>query len=217
MPAAQPIDTVADAIRQLTTHIDTADLPRLILHTVQRGQQEQRWTVSATTVRRGGTVLPKSIALPRTTAGDPLRPVNVPLRPELAPWATTLRLNAAQRELLVAVNEWLKRTNGGNTPIIAAAERAYQLIRDEKAFDETPPRGGHTLWRPDRLTFELLRCERIATPLTWEPATPTIGNPGPIVCVENHATFRTLLRVLRDLPSPPWSAVAWVQGRTPRH
>lgn len=63
------------------------------------------------------------------------------------------------------------------------------------------------------MTLELLRCERIATPLTWEPVTPVVNNPGPIVCVENHATFRTLLRVLRGRESPPWVAVAWVQGR----
>jgi hypothetical protein len=34
-----------------------------------------------------------------------------------------------------------------------------------------------------------------------------------MVCVENHATFRTLLRVLRTSSSPRWAGVAWVQGR----
>jgi hypothetical protein len=111
------------------------------------------------------------------------------------------------------VNDWLRRTNGGNVPIAAAAERAYELIRDEKAFDSTPPRGGAQLWGPGRLTFQLLRCERIPTPLTWESVTPTVPGSAPIVCVENHATFRTLLRFLRAHPHPPWTAVAWVQGR----
>lgn len=69
------------------------------------------------------------------------------------------------------------------------------------------------LWGPGRLTFELLRCERLATPLTWEPAVSSIGDPGPVVCVENHATFRSLLRVLRHQTTPRWIAVAWVQGR----
>jgi hypothetical protein len=31
--------------------------------------------------------------------------------------------------------------------------------------------------------------------------------------VENHATFRTLLRLLREHEQPQWLAVAWVQGR----
>jgi hypothetical protein len=34
-----------------------------------------------------------------------------------------------------------------------------------------------------------------------------------VLCVENHATFRTLLRVLRGQTLPQWRAVAWVQGR----
>jgi hypothetical protein len=71
-----------------------------------------------------------------------LTPAGVPLRDELAGWAATLRLSPSQRKLLLAVNDWLRRTNGGNVPIAAAAERAYELIRDEKAFDSTPPRGG---------------------------------------------------------------------------
>lgn len=66
---------------------------------------------------------------------------------------------------------------------------------------------------PGRLTFDLLRCHRTPTPLTWEPTTAVVGTPGPIVCVENHATFRTLLRVLRTDNHPQWAAVAWVQGR----
>jgi hypothetical protein len=34
-----------------------------------------------------------------------------------------------------------------------------------------------------------------------------------MLCVENHATFRTLTRTLRERGAPPWVAVAWVQGR----
>jgi hypothetical protein len=97
--------------------------------------------------------------------------------------------------------------------VVAAAERAYELMGDEKAFDSWPPRGGAILWGPGRLTFELLRCAHTPTPLTWEPATSLVGAAGPMICVENHATFRTLLRVLRASSSPQWVAVAWVQGR----
>jgi hypothetical protein len=99
-------------------------------------------------------------------------------------------------------------------PVIAAAERAYELVRDEKAFDSTPPRGGATLWTPGRLSFPLLRCERIPTPLTWEPVTTVIGAPGPVICVENHATFRSIpCFAVRGLRTPEWVAVAWIQGR----
>ena len=33
------------------------------------------------------------------------------------------------------------------------------------------------------------------------------------MCVENHATFRTMLRYRRNQSRPQWAAVAWVQGR----
>jgi hypothetical protein len=209
------IDDVATAIRALAPHIDAAAVPELVRDTIHAGQQQGRWSPARTaTVQRGRTTLPRFITLPRTAApGDQLRPVGVPLREELAPWAATLPLSQTQREVLLAVNDWLRRTNGGHTPVVEAAERAYELLHDEKAFDSTPPRGGATLWAPSRITFQLLRCRRTPTPLTWEPATAIVGQPGALICVENHATFRTLLRVLRAHTSPPWVAVAWVQGR----
>jgi hypothetical protein len=45
------------------------------------------------------------------------------------------------------------------------------------------------------------------------PHARKVEESGPIVCVENDATFRTLLRFLPAHPHPPWTAVAWVQGR----
>jgi hypothetical protein len=208
-------DEVAVAIRAQVPHLPAAEIPVLVADTIRRGAAEGRWTPARTTiVMRGRTTLPKTVTI---RASRPplaqLTSVGVPLRDELSGWAATLRLSPSQRELLLAVNDWLRRTNGGNVPIAAAAERAYELIRDEKAFDSTPPHGGAHLWGPGRLTFPLLRCERIPTPLTWESVTPTAPGPAPIICVENHATFRTLLRFLRAHPHPPWTAVAWVQGR----
>jgi hypothetical protein len=209
------VDDVATAIRRLVVHIDAAEMPQLVGNTIRRGEEQGRWSATHTaTVRRGLATLPKALTLPSDTRATSrrLRPV-APVRDELAGWAANLRLSPPQRQLLVAVNEWLRRTDGGNVPMVAAAERAYELIGDEKAFDSWPPRGGAILWGPGRLTFELLRCAHTPTPLTWEPATSTVRAAGPIICVENHATFRTLLRVLRTSSSPRWVAVAWVQGR----
>jgi hypothetical protein len=208
-------DEIANAVRDLAPHVEAAAIPELVLDTILRGDQLGAWSATrTTTVRRGRITLPKSVLLHAASLpSDSLRPVDVPLRDELAPWAAGLALSAAQRGLLLAVNDWLRRTDGGNVPVIAAAERAYELVRDEKAFDSSPPRGGTKLWGPGRLTFPLLRCERLPTPLTWEPVKTVIGAPGPVICVENHATFRTLLRCLRAVHSPDWVAVAWIQGR----
>jgi hypothetical protein len=208
-------DEVAVAIRVQVPHLSAAEVPELVRDTIQRGEAEGCWTPARhATVLRGRTTLPKSVTIPATRRqADKLTPIVVPLRDELAEWAAPLRLSASQRELLLAVNDWLRRTNGGKVPVAAAAERAYELIRDEKAFDSTPPRGGAQLWGPRRLTFQLLRCERVPTPLTWEPVTSTLPRSGPVLCVENHATFRTMVRVLRRQADPQWAAVAWVQGR----
>ncbi len=208
-------DDVAAAIRAQVPHLSAAQVPEFVADTIRRGAAEGCWAPARdTTVLRGRTTLPKTLTIPATgLPAAQLMPVTVPLRDELARWAATLRLSASQRELLLAVNAWLRRTNGGEVPLAAAAERAYELIHDEKAFDSTPPRGGAQLWGPGRLTFQLLRCERVPTPLTWEPVIPTVPGPGPIVCVENHATFRTMLRFLRTHSRPRWAAVAWVQGR----
>jgi hypothetical protein len=208
-------DDIAAAIGAQNLGIEASALPEVVHDAIKRGEQEGLWSASrTTTIRRGRTVLPKAVTLQGTVRpGDKLLPVGVPLRSELASWAATLRLSETQRQILLAVNDWLRRTNGGRVPVASVAERAYELVRDEKAFDTNPPRGGGTLWAPGRLTFELLRCERLPTPLVWEPVTPDVNQPGAIVCAENHATFRTLLRVLRARSAPPWAAVAWVQGR----
>lgn len=209
----RPVDEIATAIQKLVPHVQAPDVPDLVVEVIERGEREGLWSIAKTTVRRGRHALPKSITLTHEAEEvDRRRPVDAPLRPELASWAATLPLSSKQRSLLLAVNDWLKRTNGGDVPIVAAAERAYELTNDEKAFDSTP-RGGAILWGPGKLTFDLLRCERVPTPLTWEPVTSYVGTAGPIVCVENHATFRTLLRVLRESDQPPWTGVAWVQGR----
>jgi hypothetical protein len=209
------IDDVAVAVQALNPYLDPALLPELLGDLVHRGQQQGLWTAArSASVTRGRTVLPKFITLPRTAAPrDTLGTVGVPLRPELASWAASLPMTRGQREVIVAVNEWLRRTDGGDTPVVEAAERAYELLGDEKSFDNHPPRGGAALWAPNRLTLQFLRCQRTPTPLTWEPVTPVVGQPGPILCVENHATFRTMLRGLRQTAQPRWMAVAWVQGR----
>lgn len=208
-------DDIAAAIGAQNLGVEASALPEVVHDTIRRGELAGLWSVSrTTTVRRGRTVLPKAVTLLGTARpADRLLPVGVPLRGELALWAATLRLSTTQRQLLLAVNEWLRRTEGGRVPVVSVAERAYELLHDEKAFDSNPPRGGITLWAPGRLTFEMLRCERLPTPLVWEPVTTDVRHPGAVVCVENHATFRTLLRVLRARTDPPWAAVAWVQGR----
>src|SRR6266508_4299432 len=108
------VDEVATAICALAPHIDAAAVPELVRDTIQAGERQGMWSSTRTvTVHRGRTTLPKSIILPRSGApADQLRPVAVPLRDELASWAATLPLSQTQRQVLLAVNDWLRRTPG---------------------------------------------------------------------------------------------------------
>ncbi|MFE7115526.1 hypothetical protein ACFU99_08900 [Streptomyces sp. NPDC057654] len=207
-------DDFAAAVHSLVRHTEPADVPDLILETIRRGEQEGRWKATRTvTVQRGRATLPSAITLtaPARTV-DALLAITEPLRPEIACWAQGLRLNTYQRRIVVAANEWRKQTDGGRVPLATTNERAYELLGDEKAFSGWPPRGGATIWRSDRLNFDLLRCERVPTALVWEPVTEIPQGPAPMVCVENHSTYRTLLKVLRARTPASWAAVAWVQG-----
>src|SRR6266542_3867083 len=189
------VDEVATAICALAPHIDAAAVPELVRDTIQAGERQGMWSSTRTvTVHRGRTTLPKSIILPRSGApADQLRPVAVPLRDELASWAATLPLSQTQRQVLLAVNDWLRRTDGGNTAVAEAAERAYELLGDEKAFDSTPPRGGATLWGSGRLTFQLLRCHP-------HPDTPHLGTDN---VNREPARTRPVRRKPRHLPYLP--------------
>ena len=127
-------------------------------------------------------------------------------RDELA-WAASpgRRLTDLQFDMLTAVNRWL-RDGGAGRPIVPSAERSVELFNDEKAIDER--RGGAGLWRPDRLTLELLRCEATVTPLVWEPA----GDGDRLLLVENQATFVSAIRVLQSRTGVRFGAVGWGQG-----
>ncbi len=116
-------DEVAAAVRDLAPHIEAAAVPELVRDTILRGDQLGAWSAArTTTIRRGRVTVPKSVVLRSPSLpADRFRPVDVPLRDELAPWATGLPLAAAQRDLLIAVNDWLRRTNGGKAPVVAAA------------------------------------------------------------------------------------------------
>src|SRR5262245_41610755 len=113
------VDDIAAAIRRLVAHVDPAAVPQLVSDIIRLGEAQARWSATRTaTVRRGQTTLPKAVTLPSPGRVTDLRrtPVGVPLRDELARWAANLRLSPTQQSVLVAANEWLRRTDGGNVP-----------------------------------------------------------------------------------------------------
>jgi hypothetical protein len=91
--------------------------------------------------------------------------------------------SVAERRFLAHVNMWLRRR--GNV-VVPQRERSLDICGNEKALDTmifTP------LFAPERLTYEMLRCEPC-----WLPVHQEILGPGSWLIVENWTTFRTLAR-----------------------
>jgi hypothetical protein len=149
------------------------------------------------------------VELPRTrwdTTSEPPLPAYVTRPPEASPstdasspivwhvelaWAAELdaasRLSDADRRFLSSVNRWLRRRG---TTVVPQRERSLDICGDEKALDKfifTP------LFTPERLTYEMLRCEPC-----WPPVHQEILGPGPWLIVENWTTFRSLAGAARD-------------------
>lgn len=121
-------------------------------------------------------------------------------------WVPGLRPapNPRQTALLQRVNAWL-RDGGRDAPLVPVAERALQLGLGEKGWRELVR---SQLYGPGRLTPELLRCEESVPPLFTEE----VGHGDALLVAENDATFRSLVRVLRERAQPWVGLVAFGGG-----
>ncbi len=170
---------------------------------LEEGAAGGQWETARSFDKRGDPPLPKFVTLPAQKPTS--RPRPVAWRPELS-WAASLRLLRSQHDVLVAVNGWLARTVDDDVPVVPAAERSLEIFGDEKLIGVEV--GGATLWQAGRLDAELLRFERDAPLIVWEQA----GDGDVLLVVENQATFMSAVRVLRELGSDRYGAVAWGQG-----
>ncbi|MER7282040.1 hypothetical protein ABT369_47185 [Dactylosporangium sp. NPDC000244] len=105
-------------------------------------------------------------------------------------WAAGLeasgQLGDADRRFLATVNAWLGRR--GDT-VVPLRERSLDICGDEKALDAVV---FGPLFRADRLSYEMLRCEPC-----WPPVHQEVLGDGPWLVVENWTTFRTLAGTAR--------------------
>lgn len=94
-------------------------------------------------------------------------------------------LSTGERDLLVAVNDWLRDVP--DPIVVPVRERSWEILQDEKALERA--RRGR-LFGPGRLTDRLLAIEPAFAPVD----TTRHGlNPGWVVLiVENWTTYRTL-------------------------
>lgn len=158
--------------------------------------------------------LPLRIGVPgnRRLQARALDPAGEPWVPALAwagAWIRGARPPQRLRLALVAVNRWFAATLGRAPPIVSREERSLLVFDDEKALSSLE---GTALFDAGRLTLELLRCEapvggiRIAR----------IVDAGPVLIVENKATFDSAWRGLRgDVTAgrtPGYAAVVFGGG-----
>jgi hypothetical protein len=107
--------------------------------------------------------------------------------------------------ILRKLNRWLA-DRGADAPMCGSRERSLEVFGDEKLLDERLRYG--RLFATGLLSYELLRCRRIAPGLVCE----AVGQEPSVLIVENTDTFRSVLDVLRETPNSQVGFVAWGAG-----
>lgn len=148
-------------------------------------------------------VLPRFLWLPADEAAVPPRPPVV-WHPDLS-WAADARLPPAHRRALERINRWLHSHR--DPLVVPMRERSMEIFGDEKTLDRLPATG---LFGPGRLTFDLLRCRRVAPRFVAEPVGSGSGDL--LLVVENSDTFDSLVRALRAAPGHRVGSVGWGAG-----
>lgn len=139
--------------------------------------------------------LPTWVALPanRRTRGRALDPAGEPWVPALSwsgSWIRTARPPQRLRLALVAVNRWLASTMGRNVATICREERSLEVFDDEKVLASLT---GTALFEEGRLSLDLLACEAPVGGIR----VARFADTGPVLVVENKATFDSGWRALR--------------------
>jgi hypothetical protein len=155
--------------------------------------------------------LPTRIVIPanRRVPAQPIDAASEPWVPALAwagAWIRKSRPPERLRKPLVVINRWLASTIGRSLPIVCREERSLEIFEDEKMLGSLT---GTVLFGEGRLSLAMLACEapiggvRIAK----------LADVGPVLVVENKATFDSAWRGLRGSNAPPgYAAVVFGGG-----
>jgi hypothetical protein len=150
--------------------------------------------------------LPRSITIPTSRRSVRAKEwIRFPWRHELGWIASLPTLSDTRLRELIAVNNWLARTDGGETAVVPVRYRSAEIFGDEKCLDGM---ARTALFGPGRLSFDLLACVRIPAPL---PAV-AVGTGPDILVVENSDTYWVATDTLRRTHTHRIGAVAWGCG-----
>lgn len=150
--------------------------------------------------------LPKFIRVPSArTTKRPQAHLSYPWRPELG-WVGSLRtVTDGQFEQLQRINKWLAGAH--SAPVVPHRIRSAEILGDEKALDTLSK---SVLFADGRLSFDVLRCQRIPPPL---PAA-AVGDGPDVLIVENSDPYWYAVEQLRAHPGHSIGAVIWGSGDT---
>jgi hypothetical protein len=151
--------------------------------------------------------LPKSVRIPaaRQTARDRAW-MRFPWCHELGWVASLPTMSDTRLHDLIAINDWLVRTNGGNVPVVPVRHRSVEVFGDEKCLESMIRTN---LFGIGRLSLHLLACRRVPAPL---PAV-IIGAGPDILVVENSDTYWVAAEVLGHCGNHPVGVLAWGCGK----
>ncbi len=154
--------------------------------------------------------LPTRIAIPANRRA-PARPIDaaseawVPALAWAGAWIRRSRPPERLRKPLVVINRWLASTMERSLPIICREERSLEIFEDEKMLGSLT---GTVLFDEERLSLAMLACEapvggvRIAR----------LADAGPVLVVENKATFDSAWRALSGTSQRGYAAVVFGGG-----
>jgi len=154
--------------------------------------------------RNSSVVLPLWITLAESEKPDNHRAWRTfPWHPALT-WVVELgSLTADQQAFLKRLQEEL--VNGGLRQRAPFKYRSLQLTGDEKRLESLLK---SQLFGPDRLSLELLNCDGLGLPLTYE----RVGSEPRMIIFENAGSFLVARRVLAEANHAPYGLIAYGGG-----
>lgn len=159
------------------------------------------WDTSTTPPLPRSVLIPAARHTPRNRAW-----MSFPWRYELGWVASLPALSDARLRDLIAINDWLARTNGGSVPVVPLRYRSAEIFGDEKCLDGM---SRTSLFGPGRLSLDLLACRRIPAPV---PAM-VIGAGPDVLVVENSDTYWVAAEILGHRSNHPVGVLAWGCGK----
>lgn len=144
----------------------------------------------------------RSAGLPTDTVGE----LWVPTMRRWAPqWIRTARPPLPVRQAAVQINRWLQSTLGTDPQRVAREERSLHIFSDEKRLARL---ADGALFAPGRMSLDQLSCDAPMGHLRVGRLTTS----GPVLVVENKATFDSAWRAQRACSTPTWAAILFGAG-----